>query len=112
MEAMIRKARLEDAPAMVELSERKRTEYQSYQPRFWRKAADSREKQLPFFGRLIENDRVIVLVHEAAGSVDGFVVASLIEAPPVYDPGGHTCLIDDFAVGAASDWATVGRELL
>jgi|SRR5947209_13355041 len=111
-EKKIRHARREDAPAMVDLSERKRIEYQGYQPRFWRKAADSRAKQLPFFERLIESDRVIALVHEEAGSIDGFVIASLMDAPPVYDPGGQTCLIDDFAVGAASDWATVGKELL
>jgi GNAT superfamily N-acetyltransferase len=97
---------------MVDLSEQKRREYQAYQPRFWRKAADSREKQLPFFERLIENDRVIALVHELSGSIDGFVIASLMDAPPVYDPGGMTCLIDDFVVAAAGNWTTVGEALL
>jgi hypothetical protein len=108
----IRKAQQGDAPRMVDLSEQKRLEYQAYQPRFWRKAADSREKQLPFFKRLVESDRVIALVHERAGMVDGFVIASLMDAPPVYDPGGLTCLIDDFVVGEAGDWAAVGAALL
>ena len=67
---MIRTARVEDAPAIVHLSERKRLEYQVYQPRFWRKAADSREKQLPFIERLIESDRVIALVHEEQGTIN------------------------------------------
>lgn len=111
-ETSIREARSEDAAAMVELSERKRVEYQTYQPRFWRKAADSREKQLPFFERLIESDRVIALVHEASGQIDGFVMASLVEAPPVYEPGGLTCLIDDFVVHDGSDWTTTGKALL
>jgi GNAT superfamily N-acetyltransferase len=109
---MIRKAHRDDAPAIVDLSERKRLEYQVYQPRFWRKATDSREKQLPFIERLIESDRVIALVHEEQGRVDGFVIASLMEAPPVYDPGGQTCMIDDFAVGDPSGWPDVGQELL
>jgi GNAT superfamily N-acetyltransferase len=108
----IRRARREDAPALVDLSERKRIEYQAYQPRFWRKAADSREKQLPFFERLIESDRVIALVYEEAGRVNGFVIASLVDAPPVYDPGGQTCLIDDFVVYEPSDWAMIGTVLL
>jgi hypothetical protein len=111
-EASIRLARKEDVPAMVDLSERKRSEYQGYQPRFWRKAVDSREKQLPFFERLIESDRVIALVHEQSGSLNGFVIASLVEAPPVYDPGGKTCMIDDFAIHSAGDWATMGNALL
>src|SRR5438128_6163438 len=105
----VRRARREDAPAMVDLSEQKRIQYEAYQPRFWRTAADSRERQLPFLEKLIDSDRVIALVHEAAGRIDGFVIASMVEAPPVYDPGGQTCLIDDFAVGAASDWATIGK---
>jgi GNAT superfamily N-acetyltransferase len=109
---MIRSARVEDAPAIVDLSERKRREYQDYQPRFWRKAADSREKQLPFIERLIESDLVIALVHEEQGRIDGFVIASLVEAPPVYDPGGPTCMIDDFAVGDPKDWPDVGQALL
>jgi GNAT superfamily N-acetyltransferase len=110
--ATIRSARREDAPAMVDLSEQKRFEYEQYQPRFWRKAAGSREKQLPFFERLIESDRVIALVLEGLGGIDGFVIASLTEAPPVYDPGGSTCLIDDFVVRRPGDWETVGKELL
>ena len=31
---------------------------------------------------------------------------------PVYDPGGKTCLVDDFAVDSAGDWTTVGNALL
>jgi len=109
---MIRKARREDAPSMVDLSERKRLEYQAYQPQFWRKAADSREKQLPYVERLIESDRVIALVYEDRGGIRGFMIASLMEAPPVYDPGGLTCMIDDFATGDPNDWPTVGHALL
>ena len=111
-EGSVRRAQLSDVPSMVDLSEQKRREYQAYQPQFWRKAPDSREKQLPFFERLIESDQVIALVHEHSGTIDGFVIASVVGAPPVYDPGGKTCLIDDFVVAAAADWTTVGEALL
>ena len=78
------------------------------QPGFWRKAADSREKQTPHFERIVGSERVIALVHEQAGTVDGFVIATLVEAPPVYDPGGLTCLIDDFVVADPQEWETSG----
>jgi hypothetical protein len=38
---------------LVELSEKKRTEYETHQVVFWRKAKDSAQKQLPFFRRLV-----------------------------------------------------------
>jgi GNAT superfamily N-acetyltransferase len=97
---------------MVDLSEQKRLQYQSYQPTFWRKAADSREKQLPHLERQLSSDRAIALVHEQDGAIDGFLIATLIEAPPVYDPGGLTCVIDDFVVAEARDWQSTGTALL
>lgn len=112
MKSTIRKARLIDVPPMVDLSEQKRIEYQRYQPTFWRKAEDSREKQIPFFASLMGSDRAIALVHERGGKIDGFIIALLQPAPPVYDPGGLTCIIDDFIVAEAKDWQTVGKRLL
>ena len=38
--------------------------------------------------------------------------AGLHGAPPVYDPGGLTCDIDDFVVEDPSLWSSVGRALL
>ncbi len=32
--------------------------------------------------------------------------------PPVYDPGGFTCLVDDFVVQRPEDWPTIGASLL
>jgi hypothetical protein len=55
---------------------------------------------------------VIALVHERDEEIDGFVIASLVPAPPVYDPGGLTCLIDDFTVAAPALWPTAGEALL
>jgi hypothetical protein len=42
----------------------------------------------------------------------GFIIATLVPAPPVYDPGGLTCLIDDFVVAPAAKWPTTGPVLL
>ena len=38
---LIQPATADDVPALVALSESKRTQYAAYQPQFWRKAADS-----------------------------------------------------------------------
>ena len=99
MRTYIRPAHSEDVPAMVDLSEQqRRIDEKRYQLRFYRKAADSREKQLPYFESLLARERVIVLVSERDGVIDGFIIGMLLEAPPAYDPGGLTWLIDDFVV--------------
>lgn len=108
----IRKAREADVPGMVELAERRRVEYERAQPLFWRKAADSAEKQTPYLTKQIAKDEVIALVHEREGVLDGFAIGALIPAPPVYDPGGLTCIVDDFTVSDPGLWATVGRAIL
>jgi len=45
----------------------------------------------------------------AAGQLTGFLIATLNLAPPVYDPGGLTCDIDDFVVTPAPKWPTTRR---
>ena len=108
-----RDATTEDIPALVELSDQRRQQYAQYQPVFWRPAADARERHEPFLRSLLTHDNVIAHVHERDdGAVDGFIIATLVSAPPVYDPGGQTCSIDDFCVADASDWATTGARLL
>lgn len=42
----------------------------------------------------------------------GFAIGRLVPAPSVYDPGGVTCFVDDFAVADPTDWLTVGVDLL
>ena len=109
---MIRPAALADVPRMVELSERTRSQLATYLPTFWRKAENSAAAQTVYFNDLIEQGEAILRVHETDSGIDGFIIALLINAPPVYDPGGLTCLIDDFCVAHDEDWLTVGRELL
>jgi hypothetical protein len=99
-------------PAMVALAAAKRTQYAAYQPQFWRIAPDAVEVQTAYFRRLLTQPEVLARVALQAGTVVGFVVARVIPAPPVYDPGGLTCMIDDFCVADDADWATVGRGLL
>src|SRR6185437_6976674 len=113
MPEQYRAATAADIPALVALSDQRRQQYAQYQPVFWRPVADARERHEPFLRSLLTQDNVIARVHERGdGTVDGFVIATLVPAPPVYDPGGLTCSIDDFCVADASDWPTIAKRLL
>ena len=112
MTDMIRAARTDDITAMVELSERKREQYERFQPVFWRKAADSRERHTTYLAGLLARGQHLALVAEAAGVLDGFLIAELRPAPPVCDPGGLTCLVDDFVLADEARWDDIGSALL
>ena len=110
--SIIRRAMDADVPAMVALSERARDEYATFEPEFFRKAAGAASAQSSFFKHLLASDRSIALLSESAGVLDGFAIATLIVAPPVYEPGGLTALVDDFTVRENSLWDSVGAALL
>jgi len=101
-----------DISGMVAISEAKRTEYESYAPIFWRKASDSSPKQEIYFQRLLMDTDAIALVAVEANLLRGFAIGTITSAPPVYNPGGAVCVIDDFAVLNPDDWASVGGSLL
>jgi GNAT superfamily N-acetyltransferase len=109
---VIRTAAPDDADRMAELAEQKRQAYREHAPVFHRPKEGARPQHARFLASLLNQEHVLALVHEAGGAVDGFVVAMLVLAPPVYDPGGVTCAMDDFCVATPDLWTTVGRELL
>lgn len=108
----IRTAQPDDIAAMVALAERYRARLETYEPLFWRKAAGSAEAQARFFETLLPRDEVLALVHSGVDSLAGFLIAVLQAAPPVYDPGGLTCRIDDFCVAEERLWPRAGAALL
>ncbi len=102
-----------DVDSIVELAERRRVEYEFAQPQFWRRAPDAVDKHRPWIAAQVASDDVISIVEPGpADGLAGFVLGTLVDAPPVYDPGGPTGLIDDFAVADASLWSSTGRRLL
>jgi GNAT superfamily N-acetyltransferase len=108
----IRAAVQADVPEMAALASIRRDQYARYQPLFWRPAAAAPGKHRTYLGRLVARDEVITLVSEEAGQLAGFLIATLNPAPPVYDPGGLTCDIDDFVVAPPARWPTTGVGLL
>lgn len=109
---MVRLATAADIPAMVSLSEQARRAYEAFQPVFWRQAHDSAERQSSYFAALLSRNDVIPLVHVSDGCIHGFLIAHVQVAPPVYNPGGPTCLVDDFTVKWDEEWENVGSHLL
>jgi hypothetical protein len=107
----VRKAVSSDVSRMVALSAKKRQQYEKYSPLFWRESADALANQTRFFEGLLTNPSWICLVHETFQWVDGFIMAHLVIPPPVYDPGGKVCLIDDFVMDEPELWNTAGVEL-
>lgn len=112
MQSDVRKAAPADVPAMVRLAAQRRRIYEQFQPVFWRPAADADEKQSAFFATLLEATDAFAFVHEDAGVVDGFLIGRLVEPPPVYNPGGKACVVDDFWVSDSRRWPRIGTALL
>jgi hypothetical protein len=107
----IRRAIESDLDSIAALAEMKRIQYEAYQPLFHRQAANALKDHRVFLKSLLTRDNTLLLVAEQDSKVVGFVCASAVEAPPVYDPQSKICFIDDFMVEDPSLWSTVGREL-
>ena len=109
---MIREASVEDIPQMTLLADRKRLEYEHYAPTYWRAAKDAVQKQAPYFRDQLGEKDTICLVAEHEDQVRGFLIAKVVTAPPVYDPGTLVGMIDDFVVASPDRWTCAGKDLL
>ncbi|CAN5857336.1 GNAT family N-acetyltransferase [soil metagenome] len=108
----VRKAKPTDIQTAVAMVERSRRQQQKHQPTFWRKAAHSAAATETFFTRLVDEPETHFLVATEGSQFQGFLIARKFPAPPVYDPGGETYLIDDFCVAEPHLWLTAGEALL
>jgi GNAT superfamily N-acetyltransferase len=111
MTDQIRSATEADVAAITALAGAKRRQYSTYQPVFWAPAPDAEKLHRPYLARLVGDENVITLVSEGSGAVTGFVIATIGDAPAVYNPGGRTCQIDDFVVEPGR-WSSSGTQLL
>ncbi len=110
-DGVVRVGTVNDLDAIEELAEMKRAQYAAYQPRMWNPAVEAKEKHAAYLKDLISAGKVIALMHECGGNVDGFLIGDVRPAPPVYDAGGLTCVVDDFMV-EREDWEGAGVALL
>jgi hypothetical protein len=114
----IRTAAEADVEHIASLADWMRRQYAAYEPVFWRPADDAVARHREFITGLLADDDAIVLVSvtseepDQPAGINGFIIARLVPAPPVYQPGGAVCLVDDFVVSCADDWRSVGIDLL
>lgn len=109
----VQQARDDDLEALLTIADARRKTYAEYQPRFWRPAPDAVDRQRPYLASLLDDDDSLVLTATADGAdLRGFAIGRLVPAPPVYEPGGASCVVDDFAVVDPEEWLTVGPLLL
>jgi hypothetical protein len=109
---VVRTAEIADLERLLVIADRRRHEYAGYQPRFWNPAPDALVRQRDYFETLLADPEALFEVAATADRVRGFIAARLLPAPPVYDPGGVTCLVDDFTVDDTEAWSEVGPLLL
>lgn len=107
----IRPASEADVPRMVELIGASRQKLAEWQPVFWRPSPQAPELTATWFSVLVRDENAITLVSDDQG-VNGFAIGLIQDGPPVYAPGGKTCLVDDFAIADNEDWESIGSELL
>jgi hypothetical protein len=101
-----------DIDEVAALAADSRRDYEAHQPQFWRQAADAVARHTTYLQGLVEDPDHVFLVAGEPHHVSGFVIGRLTPAPPVYDPGGLTCVVDDFAVEHPDAWASLGPLLL
>jgi N-acetylglutamate synthase-like GNAT family acetyltransferase len=108
----IRQASPDDVNQITLLASQKRRQYEKYQPLFHKESPAAVGLHGAFLRDSLSKENTVVWVSETVGRLDGFIIGILVNAPPVYTPGGKICLVDDFMVESPSLWATIGRELL
>ena len=101
-----------DIDEVAALAAARRRDYEARQPRFWRQADDAPARHTAYLHDLVDDPDQIFLVTGDGSRISGFVIGRLVPAPPVYEPGGTTCLVDDFAVEPPDAWPSLGPVLL
>jgi len=110
--SVVERATAHDLERVLDIAAASRAVHAQYQPQFWNPAADAVSRQRAYFTGLLSDEQALIVVARDAAGARAFGTGRLVPAPPVYDPGGHTCLVDDLAVADPSDWGTVGPLLL
>lgn len=108
----IRQAVEKDIAPISLLAAQKRKQYEKYEPVFHKESGKALVLHTAFLKDALLKDNTIILVSETNGHIDGFIIGAIVNAPPVYAPGGKICFVDDFTVENPGLWATVGRQLL
>lgn len=110
--AAVTPATLDDVQEIAALAQQRRLAYQEAQPQFWKVAPDAVEQHTPYLSQLLAREETVAFVARDRDQFLGYVLGTLVPAPPVYAPGGPSGFIDDFAVADPDTWDTIGAALL
>ncbi len=101
----IRTATVSDVPAILEIGERKREQYETYSPIFWKKSPAPRQEFAPYMTGQVESANNIALAAVAGGQLRGYLIAQCQNLEEGY--------VDDYAVAnPTANWSEVGSPLL
>lgn len=108
----LRAATLNDLGWIMSLCELDRIQKNSLHPIDYRNPSEYCDSRRPAIERLLTDPGSICLVREHSGTPQAYLLASLVNAPPVYAPGGPVCLVEEFEVVRPQDLETAGAQLL
>jgi ribosomal protein S18 acetylase RimI-like enzyme len=108
---VVRKAIEADLDVVAAMAEARRVRYEAFEPVFWKRRAGGEAMSRAFFAHLLTKPETLFLIAEWSGTATGFLIASPVATPPVFD-AGPTALIDDFCVDDPAMWPVVGQSLL
>jgi hypothetical protein len=108
---VVRPANQSDLDAVAAMAEARRVRYEAFEPMFWKRRAGGAAMSRAFFAHLLSKPDNSFLVSEWGGAPNGFLIASPVPTPPVFD-AGPTAMIDDFCVDDPALWPIAGQGLL
>jgi GNAT superfamily N-acetyltransferase len=97
--------------ACAAMAEARRVRYAAFEPVFGRRKPGSEAMSAQWFAHLLSRPETVFLMAEWGGSPTGFLIASPVPTPPVFD-AGPTAVVDDFCVEDPALWPSVGQALL
>jgi len=109
--SVVRTATEADMDAIAAMAEARRAAYEAYEPIFWKRREGAEAMSRTWFAHLLSKPDTIFLIAAWGGTPTGFLIATPIAVPPVYD-AGPAAVIDDFCVEDPGLWASVGQVLL
>jgi len=107
----VRSATTEDVPACIAIIQPYRARLAGYEPFFWNPAANAAAMSTMWFAHLFTTADVAIVAEED-GAVVGFLIATHVPSPPIFDIPGKTALIDDFMIADQARWDEIGGALL
>jgi GNAT superfamily N-acetyltransferase len=101
-----------DVDRMTVLVAEKRLLLEQLEPVMWRARENSSDHAGAFLRHVIAQPQALAFVAEDGDRFLGFIIGILQDAPPLYDPGGKSVTVDDFAVVDGTEGDAAASALL